>query len=170
MPEKKTPKKTPKTKTPKVKLDLQLDPATPPTLANVLRAQRQARDAARAATSPAYAQKLAAKKEKAAAKAAAQAKKHEKKPTDKLADRTTTTKVLQHIFGDAQKRTLRRLRRRAEEINKLEAKYAAMSDEELAAQTDVLRQRITKYTKQEQARIAKAEAKKARRQKVAAST
>ena len=170
MPEKKTPKKTPKTKTPKVKLDLQLDPATPPTLANVLRAQRQARDAARAAASPAYAQKLAAKKEKAAAKAAAQAKKHEKKPTDKLADRTTTTKVLQHIFGDAQKRTLKRLRRRAEEINKLEAKYAAMSDEELATQTDVLRQRITKYTKQEQARIAKAEAKKARRQKVAAST
>ena len=170
MPEKNTPKKTLKTKTPKVKLDLQLDPTTPPTLANVLRAQRQARDAARAAASPAYAQKLAAKQEKAAAKAAAQAKKHEKKPTDKLADRTTTTKILQHIFGDAQKRTLKRLRRRAEEINKLEDKYAAMSDEELAAQTDVLRQRITKYTKQEQARIAKAEAKKARRQKVAAET
>ena len=28
----------------------------------------------------------------------------EKKPTDKLADKTATTKVLQHIFGDAQKR------------------------------------------------------------------
>ena len=164
-------KKTPKTKSPKAKLDLQLDPTTPPTLANVLRAHRQAKNAAKAAASPEFAQKLAAKQEKANQKAAAHAKKHEKKPTDKLADRTTTTKVLQHIFGDAQKRTLKRLQRRVAEINKLEAKYAAMDDAELAAQTEILRKRITKYTKQEQARIAKAETKKARKQgKTAAKT
>ena len=38
----------------------------------------------------------------------------EKKPTDKLADKSGMTKFLQHIFGDAQKRALRRLGRRVE--------------------------------------------------------
>jgi hypothetical protein len=38
----------------------------------------------------------------------------DKKPTDKLADKTKTTKVLQHIFGDAQKKTLHRLRKRVD--------------------------------------------------------
>ena len=47
----------------------------------------------------------------------------EKKPTDKLADKTATTKFLQHIFGDAQKKNLRRLRGRVAEINKLTDKY-----------------------------------------------
>ena len=46
----------------------------------------------------------------------------EKKPTDKLADKSGMTKFLQHIFGDAQKRTIRRLSRRGNEINKLGAK------------------------------------------------
>ena len=78
----------------------------------------------------------------------------EKKPTDKLADKSGMTKFLQHIFGDAQKRTLRRLSRRVDEINKLGAKYSEMSDEELKAQTEKLKKRLAKLTKQEQAKIA----------------
>ena len=78
----------------------------------------------------------------------------EKKPTDKLADKSGMTKFLQHIFGDAQKRALRRLGRRVEEINKLGAKYSEMSDEELKAQTEKLKKRLAKLTKQEQAKIA----------------
>ena len=35
--------------------------------------------------------------------------KKEKKPTDKLADKSAMTKFLQGIFGDAQKKTLKRL-------------------------------------------------------------
>ena len=78
----------------------------------------------------------------------------EKKPTDKLADKSGMTKFLQHIFGDAQKRTLRRLSRRVDEINKLGAKYSEMSDKELKEQTEKLKKRLAKLTKQEQARIA----------------
>ena len=78
----------------------------------------------------------------------------EKKPTDKLADKSGTTKFLQHIFGDAQKRTLRRLSRRVEEINKLGAKYSEMSDDELKEQTEKLKKRLAKLTKQEQAKLA----------------
>ena len=78
----------------------------------------------------------------------------EKKPTDKLADKSGMTKFLQHIFGDAQKRTLRRLGRRVDEINKLGAKYSKMTDEELQEQTEKLKKRLTKLTKQEQAKIA----------------
>ena len=78
----------------------------------------------------------------------------EKKPTDKLADKSGTTKFLQHIFGDAQKRTLRRLGRRVEEINKLGAKYSEMSDDELKEQTEKLKKRLAKLTKQEQAKLA----------------
>jgi preprotein translocase subunit SecA len=78
----------------------------------------------------------------------------EKKPTDKLADKSGMTKFLQHIFGDAQKRTLRRLGRRVEEINKLGAKYSEMSDDELKEQTEKLKKRLAKLTKQEQAKLA----------------
>ena len=72
----------------------------------------------------------------------------EKKPTDKLADKTALTKFLQGIFGDAQKKILKRMWKRAQEINALESKYEAMDDEELAAQTDVFKKRIAKITKQ----------------------
>ena len=72
----------------------------------------------------------------------------DKKPTDKLADKTATTKVLQHIFGDAQKKTLRRLRHRVDEINKLGNKYAKMDKKELAAQTEKLKARFDKLNKQ----------------------
>ena len=73
--------------------------------------------------------------------------KKEKKPTDKLADKTALTKFLQGVFGDAQKKILRRMWKRAQEINKLEPKYEAMDDEELAAQTEVFRKKIKKALK-----------------------
>ncbi len=78
--------------------------------------------------------------------------KKEKKPTDKLADRTALTKFLQGVFGDAQKKILRRLWKRAQAINKLEPKYEKMSDEELAHQSVLFKERIQKALK-----VAKAE-------------
>ena len=74
----------------------------------------------------------------------------EKKPTDKLADKTLMTKILQGIFGDAQKKTLVRYAKKAIEINNLEDKYKKMSDKELADQTNVLRKKLEKLTKSEQ--------------------
>ena len=73
--------------------------------------------------------------------------KKEKKPTDKLADKTALTKFLQGVFGDAQKRVLKRLWKRAQEITALEPKYEKMSDEELAEQTEIFRQKIDKALK-----------------------
>ena len=73
----------------------------------------------------------------------------EKKPTDKLADKTALTKFLQGVFGDAQKRVLKKLWKRAQEINSLEAKYEKMSDKDLKAQTEDFRARIDKALKQE---------------------
>lgn len=66
----------------------------------------------------------------------------EKQPTDKLADRTALTKFLQSVFGDAQKKILKRMYKKALEIGKLEPKYEAMSDEELARQTTVFKEKI----------------------------
>ncbi len=76
----------------------------------------------------------------------------EKKPTDKLADKSALTKFLQGIFGDAQKKTLKRMWKKAQEINKLEPKYEAMSDEELAEQTEEFKRKIDKAL-----RVARAE-------------
>ena len=73
--------------------------------------------------------------------------KKEKKPTDKLADKTALTKFLQGVFGDAQKKVLKRLWKRAQEITKLEPKYEKMSDKELAAQTDIFKKKIEKALK-----------------------
>lgn len=70
------------------------------------------------------------------------AEKKDKKPTDKLADKTLLTRILQGVFGDAQKKILRRLYKKVVEINTLEPKYEGMSDEELAAQTQVFRDKI----------------------------
>jgi preprotein translocase subunit SecA len=86
----------------------------------------------------------------------------DKKPTDKLADKSGLTIFLQHIFGDAQKRTLRRLAKRVEEINKLGAKYSEMDDEELQAQTEKLKSRLKKIQKQDQAKLALAKVKGAK--------
>ena len=74
--------------------------------------------------------------------------KKEKKPTDKLADKTALTKFLQSVFGDAQKKVLKRLWKKTQEIAGLEPKYEAMSDEELAHQTDIFKERIDKALKQ----------------------
>ena len=68
----------------------------------------------------------------------------EKKPSDKLADKTALTKFLQGVFGDAQKRILKRLWKRAQEIGKLEPKYEKMKDKELKAQTEKFKQRLEK--------------------------
>ena len=78
----------------------------------------------------------------------------EKKPTDKLADKSGLTIFLQHVFGDAQKKTLRRMGKRVININNLADKYSAMSDEELQKQTAVLQKRIRKLLKEEQAKVA----------------
>ena len=78
--------------------------------------------------------------------------KKEKKPSDKLADKTQLTKFLQGVFGDAQKKILKRLWKRAQEITKLEPKYEAMSDEELKSQTEVFRAKIDKALKTERAK------------------
>ena len=78
--------------------------------------------------------------------------KKEKKPSDKLADKTQLTKFLQGVFCDAQKKILKRLWKRAQEITKLEPKYEAMSDEELKSQTEVFRAKIDKALKTERAK------------------
>ncbi|MBQ6605501.1 preprotein translocase subunit SecA [Candidatus Saccharibacteria bacterium] len=81
--------------------------------------------------------------------------KKSKKPTDKLADKTKLEKFLQGVFGDAQKKILKRLYKKVQEINKLEPKYEKMTDEELAEQTEVLKKRLEKLTRQEEAKRAK---------------
>ncbi len=73
--------------------------------------------------------------------------KKEKKPSDKLADRTALTKFLQGVFGDAQKKILKKLWKRAQEITKLEPKYEKMSDEELQEQTEIFKKKIDKALK-----------------------
>ena len=68
-------------------------------------------------------------------------------------------KVLGKVFGDPQKKIIHRLQKKVDEINALSSKYAQMSDEELAGQTAVLKERLAKLTKQAQqneARKAKA--------------
>ncbi len=71
----------------------------------------------------------------------------EKKPTDKLADKTAMTKFLQGVFGDAQKKVLKKLWKRAQEITKLEPKYEKMDDDELKEQTEIFRKKIDKALK-----------------------
>lgn len=66
----------------------------------------------------------------------------EKKPTDKLADKTLLTRILQSVFGDAQKKILKRMYKKTQQIGALEPKYEAMSDDELKSQTDVLKSRL----------------------------
>lgn len=52
--------------------------------------------------------------------------------------------ALTKVFGDPQKRILRRMQKRVNEVNKLEEKYKKMSKRELSAQTDVLKKRLAK--------------------------
>ena len=85
--------------------------------------------------------------------------KKERKPTDKLADKTTTTRILQGVFGDPAKRNLARMRKIVKVINGLESKYEAMSDGELKAQTNVLKERLDTLNKKAEANIARAKLK-----------
>ena len=85
--------------------------------------------------------------------------KKERKPTDKLADKTTTTRILQGVFGDPAKRNLARMRKIVKIINGLEPKYEAMSDDELKAQTSVLKERLDALNKKAEANIARAKLK-----------
>jgi preprotein translocase subunit SecA len=57
---------------------------------------------------------------------------------------STKQQVLSKIFGDSQKRILKRLQKKVGEINKLGAKYEGMGKAELAAQTEILRARYEK--------------------------
>ena len=56
----------------------------------------------------------------------------------------TQQKALSKIFGDPQKKILRRLRKQVDVINGLNDKYEKMSDKELRAQTDELKKRLSK--------------------------
>ncbi len=51
---------------------------------------------------------------------------------------------VKRILGDNQKGTIRRIRKRVNEVNKLEPKYKKMSDSVLAKQTAVLKERLKK--------------------------
>ncbi len=82
-------------------------------------------------------------------KSAAKKIKKEKKPTDKLADRTMMTRFLQGVFGDAQKKILKKLYKKVLEINALEPKYEKMSNQELAEQSKILREKAGKGTQRE---------------------
>ncbi len=53
-------------------------------------------------------------------------------------------KALTKVFGDPQKRAVKKLEKRVAEVNKLAGKYKKMSKPELRKQTDVLRQRLDK--------------------------
>lgn len=53
-------------------------------------------------------------------------------------------KMLSKVFGDPQRRILKGLEKRVKEINEREAKYEAMSDEKLAAQTEALKKQLAK--------------------------
>ena len=85
--------------------------------------------------------------------------KKERKPTDKLADKTTTTRILQGVFGDPAKQNLTRMRKIVKIINGLEQKYEAMSDDELKAQTNILKERLDALNKKAEANIARAKLK-----------
>ena len=56
----------------------------------------------------------------------------------------TQQKALSKIFGDPQKKILKRLRKQVDVINGLSEKYEKLSDKELRAQTEALKKRLTK--------------------------
>lgn len=56
----------------------------------------------------------------------------------------TQQKALSKIFGDPQKKILKRLRKQVDVINGLNDKYEKLSDKELQAQTEALKKRLTK--------------------------
>ncbi|HEU4914031.1 MAG TPA: preprotein translocase subunit SecA [Candidatus Saccharimonadales bacterium] len=52
--------------------------------------------------------------------------------------------IFKKVLGDPQVRTLKRLKKRVREVNALEPKYKKMSDKDLKAQTDKLKNRLKK--------------------------
>ncbi len=58
--------------------------------------------------------------------------------------------LLARVFGSRNQRILKRLHRMVAQVNALEARYAGLSDAELAAQTPVLRERLAKGESLEQ--------------------
>ncbi len=54
--------------------------------------------------------------------------------------------VFKKVLGDPQAKTIKRMRRRVDQINALESKYTKLSDSALRAQTDKLRKRLAKET------------------------
>lgn len=52
--------------------------------------------------------------------------------------------ALTKIFGDPQKRILKRLQKKVDQVNALEPKYKKMTKKELASQTDVLKKKLAK--------------------------
>lgn len=57
---------------------------------------------------------------------------------------SSTQKALTKVFGDPQKRAVKKLEKRARAINDLSAKYKKMSDKQLREQTDILKKRLEK--------------------------
>ncbi len=58
--------------------------------------------------------------------------------------KVTRESALTKVFGDPQKRAVKRLQKRVDAVNKLADKYKKMSKSELAKQTDVLKKRLAK--------------------------
>lgn len=56
----------------------------------------------------------------------------------------TNQKMLTKVFGDPQKKILKRLEKKAREIDSLGEKYQKMSDSELKKQTEILKKRLAK--------------------------
>jgi len=57
------------------------------------------------------------------------------------------TKLLKRVLGDPQAATVKRLRKRVEQVNKLEAEFKKLSDKQLKAKTDEFKKRIASGTK-----------------------
>ena len=53
-------------------------------------------------------------------------------------------KVLTKVFGDPQKRTLKRLQKKVDEVNALAGKYKKMTKPELKKQTNELKKRLAR--------------------------
>ncbi len=53
-------------------------------------------------------------------------------------------KILKRVLGDPQAKTIKRLRKRVAEVNKLEPKYKKLSDAKLRDQTKLLKERLAK--------------------------
>lgn len=61
-----------------------------------------------------------------------------------LVKENKTEKVLTKVFGDPQKKILKRLQKRVDEVNALSKKYEKMDDKKLQAQTEKLKKKLTK--------------------------